>query len=267
MNRRKIITLTTDFGEKDAYVAEMKGVILRGNPSVSFVDITHQIPPQDVVHASLTLWRSYRHFPEGTLHLAIVDPGVGTGRALLIARSSDYLFLAPDNGLLSPVVEELKGVSLYQISPIRVDVSPVSRTFHGRDIVAPCAAKLSLGIPPQRLGKAVSSLKTLPIWRVSFRPSRLEGKILTEDHFGNLITNIRQSDYLRFKKQRSGKGVWVKAGKHLIKQLSKTYAEGGRGLIVLFGSSGLLELALRKGNAAKALSLRRGNPVVLTYGR
>ncbi|MBI4436928.1 MAG: SAM-dependent chlorinase/fluorinase [Candidatus Omnitrophica bacterium] len=266
MKRRKIITLTTDFGEKDSYAAEMKGVILRHNPHVSFVDITHQVPPHDILHASLTLWRTYRYFPKGTLHLAVVDPGVGTERALLIVRSSDYLFLAPDNGLLGPIVEELKKVSLYQISPIGAGAS-VSHTFHGRDIVAPCAAKLSLGIPPQRLGKAVSSLKTLPLWKVSFRPSRLKGKILTEDRFGNLITNIRRRDYLRFKRGGKRKGVWIKAGKYLIKGLFKTYAEGGQGPLALFGSSGLLELALQKDSAAKALSLRRGDPVVLIDGR
>ena len=264
-NRRSIITFLTDFGQQDSYVAEMKGTILSRNPHVRFVDVTHEIPPQNLLQASFILWRSYRYFPAGTIHMVIVDSEVGTKRRLLIARLGNQSFLAPDNGLLTPVVHENKKKSFYTILPKQV-ASFSSRTFEGRDVLAPCAASLSLGIPPLKLGVRITSIRKLPSWQVLLGGDRLLGAILSRDHFGNLITNIREEDYLRFKGRGKGREVWVRSGRSVIKGLSKTYAEGGRGPLALFGSAGLLELAVRQGDASKILKRRSGDSVQLVYG-
>lgn len=267
MNRKRpIVTLTTDFGTKDSYVAEMKGAILTRNPAVRFIDITHDIPPQDIVKASLVLWRSYAHFPAGTIHLVVVDPTVGTKRRLLLAASKKYLFLAPDNGILSPIVDEEKEISLYTVVPERLRLKSISHTFEGRDILVPCAAALSKGFSPGRIGKPISSVTTLSQWRLSFRKDHLEGTVLSVDHFGNVVTNIRKKNYLHFKQKGKGKEVWIQSKKWVIKKLSRTYAEEIQGPVALFGSSGLLELALQNGNASKILFLRQGSPVFLRYG-
>lgn len=263
-NRKPIITLLTDFGRQDSYAAEIKGVILSRNPQARFVDITHEIPPQDLLQASFILWRSYRYFPAGTIHIVVVDPEVGTKRHLLLVRSENQLFLVPDNGLLTPILHESKKNSFY-VLPKRPSLFS-SHTFEGRDILAPCAASLSLGISPQKLGVRISSIKTLPPWHVSWEKNRLLGTILSRDHFGNLVTSIREEDYLCFKGRGKGKEVWVRSGGNVIRGLSRTYAEGGRGPAALFGSAGLLELAVRQGDASKILKRHSGDSVQLIYG-
>ncbi len=265
--KRAIITLTTDFGGRDSYVAEIKGEILRRNPDVVLVDISHEVPPHDVLHASLLVWRSYRHFPLETIHVCVVDPEVGTSRKLLLVRSEKYFFLAPDNGLLTPLLNHSRKALCYEVSPDRSRTDPPSTTFHGRDLLAPCAASLSLGIPPGRLGKRTHSFVSLPKWRVISSSSHLRGCVLTRDHFGNVITNIQKADYLRFKEKGKGKAVWIRVGRHLIYSLSETYGETPGKLSALFGSSNLLEFAVYQGNAAKQFSLTPHTPVSFLYGQ
>ena len=264
----KIITLITDFGWKDSYVAEMKGAILKQLPMVRIVDISHEVTPQNILEAGLFLWRSYRYFPKGTVHVVVVDPGVGTSRKLLIAKTSTYFFLAPDNGILSPILSENEKTSFYEITPRRLFVSTPSHTFHGRDILTPCAVFLSKGVSPRKLGIPISAgrITPLPQWRPSLGVSRMTGCILSSDHFGNLVTNIHEKDYLHFKRKGRGKKVWIRSGRCTIKKLSKTYAGGKGGPLALFGSSSLLELSVRNGNASKALALRAGDRVQLIYG-
>jgi len=265
MKRPRWITLTTDFGRSDSYVAEMKGVILREHPDAHLIDITHEIPPQDRISGSLVLRRSYRYFPKGTIHLIVVDPGVGTSRKLLIGKAKQYLFLAPDNGLLSPLLAE-EPMTFYALSQTRVSSTSSSATFEGRDLLAPAAAKLLRGIPPQKLGRPVRSIVKLSEWDVTFSSRSLRGKILAKDHFGNLITNIRQKDFVKFQAQKKDKPVWVKAGKIIFRGIAHTYAEGQKKPIALFGSAGLLELAVRNGNASHRLSLKQGSHIDLVYG-
>ncbi len=190
-----IITLTTDFGEADHYIACMKGVILQHAPSARIVDVTHLIQPHHVVHGAFVLWQIIDYFPEGTIHIAVVDPGVGTARRLVAARYNDQTFLAPDNGLLSLVHRDHALQQLRAIENTRLFRTEVSATFHGRDILAPVAAHLAEGTPFEDLGPIIDRLDILDLGRATSLPNGgLEGRVLYVDRFGNLISNISQAD-------------------------------------------------------------------------
>ena len=269
-----IITLTTDFGLTDAYVAAMKGVILGINPEAKLIDICHTIKPQNIAQAAFVLNTAYKFFPKKTIHLVVVDPGVGTERRAIILRTPSADFVAPDNGVLSYVIQQfikggLKGLinNLQQIElePELEAVaitkpqfwrSPVSPTFHGRDIFAPVAAQLSLGVPPIDFGEAISSVTILPLPHPYQAPDgSLVGHILHIDSFGNLITNIKSDDLPRAKQ-----AITIEVGNQLISGLSRTYAEG-RGLLALIGSSGYLEVSLKEGSACAFLDAEVGNEI------
>jgi S-adenosylmethionine hydrolase len=244
---RRIITLITDFGTADGYVAELKGVLLSGAPDVTLVDLTHDIPPQDVEAARLMLARAWRRFPEQTVHMVIVDPGVGSPRAALAVESTRRFLLGPDNGVLSPAL--LAGDAAVVALPIPPHASA---TFHGRDVFAPAAVRLASGEALAKLGATKSDPVVRRTPDTKRRPDgAIVGQVLVVDRFGNLITNIGA---------RLG-GVVQIAG-HEIAVL-RTYAdvEGGA-LVAVAGSSGFLEVAVRGGSAAAALSARRGDPAV-----
>lgn len=272
-----IITLTTDFGLKDAYVAAMKGVILSINPKVRLIDICHSIPPQDVREAAFIFKTTYSFFPEGTIHIVVVDPGVGTGRRAVILKTPSACFIAPDNGVLSYVIEpfltrsdfgeegaaphlvefrpELEAVAITNPRFWRSTVSP---TFHGRDIFAPVAAHLSLGQPISEFGERLSTVTTLPLPQPrQDTDGSLIGHVLHIDGFGNLITDVKGIDL-------SGPAITVEIGSRIISGPSHTYASG-RDLIVLIGSSGYLEVALNKGSAASRLKARVGDEIRVRY--
>jgi len=268
-----IITLTTDFGLTDAYVAAMKGVILSINPEAKLIDICHTIQPQNVYQAAFVLSTAYQFFPQHTIHVVVVDPGVGTERRAIILRTASADFVAPDNGVLSYVIQqssakpveakidrqlvklepELEAVA---ITKPRFWRSPVSSTFHGRDIFAPVAARLSLGFPPRDFGEAVTSVTMLPLPYPYRAPDgSLVGHVLHVDSFGNMITNIKGDDLPQL-----GQVITVEVGDQLISGLSRTYAEG-KGLLALIGSSGCLEVSLKEGNAAALLNAKVGSEV------
>jgi len=271
-----IITLTTDFGADDAYVAVMKGVILSTNPEVNIVDITHSVEPQNVYQAAFILGYTYRYFPKKTVHVAIVDPGVGSERRGVILKTPSALFVAPDNGILSYVIDELsstedltvqyyqdqdlvtlgKGFEAVAITEPRFWRHPVSTTFHGRDIFAPVAAALSLDISPYECGEKITSLHVFPIPKplVDYQ-GNLTGTVLYVDHFGNLITNIKKSDL-------PGKDILIEAAGRLIQGITNYYAEG-KELMTIIGSSGYLEISLKNGNAAVFLDAKAGAEVRL----
>ena len=270
-----IITLTTDFGLADAYVAAMKGVILGINPDTRLVDICHTIEPQDISQAAFVLGTVYEFFPRRTIHLVVVDPGVSTGRRAIILRTPQADFVAPDNGVLSYVIQqysiktadfesqqagiapELEAVAITNPKLWR---SPTSPTFHGRDIFAPVAAYLSTGLPLADFGEVISSIIVLPLSRPHKETDgTLTGRILHIDHFGNLITNIKPDD-LPEKEQP----VKVEVGNKLITGLNRTYAEG-EDLLALIGSSGHLEIALKNGNASTCLNVRVGDEVKIGF--
>ena len=216
-----IITLTTDFGQGDVYVAVMKGVILSTNPQANIIDINHSIEPQDILQCAFILNIAYRYFPQQTIHVAIVDPGVGSERLGIIVKTPSAFFIAPDNGILSYVIDELcpgvvnagqreeslqkngfrvtvkEGLEIAAITDPRFWRHPVNPTFHGRDIFAPVAAGLSLGISLYEFGEKITSLFVLPIPKpYSDSQGSLIGQVLHIDHFGSLITNIKNSDLL-----------------------------------------------------------------------
>ena len=272
-----VITLTTDFGADDAYVAIMKGVILSTNPEVNIVDITHSVEPQNVYQAAFILGYTYRYFPKKTVHVAVVDPGVGSERRGVILKTPSALFVAPDNGILSYVIDELssskgsvaqyspdqdlvtlgKGFEVVAITEPRFWRQPVSTTFHGRDIFAPVAATLTLDISPYELGEKITSLHVFPILKplVDYQ-GNLIGHILHVDHFGNLITNIKKSDL-------PGKDIPIEVAGRLIQGITDYYAEGEE-LMAIIGSSGYLEIALKNGSAADFLNIGTGDEIKVT---
>ena len=268
-----IITLTTDFGLTDAYVAAMKGVILGINPEAKIIDICHSIQPQNITQAAFVLSTAYPFFPPKTIHLVVVDPGVGTSRRAIILRTPSADFVAPDNGVLSYVIQKSSGklikdditprqrklepgVEAVAITNPQFWRNPVSPTFHGRDIFAPVAALLSLGFPPIGFGEAISSVMVLPLPKpYQASDGSLIGHILHIDNFGNLITNIRSEDLPQTKK-----ALTIEVSNHLIPGLSRSYAEGS-GLLALIGSSGYLEIAVKGGSAHALLDAKVGNEV------
>ena len=272
-----VITLTTDFGADDAYVAAMKGVILSTNPEVNIVDITHSVEPQNVYQAAFILGYTYRYFPKKTVHVAVVDPGVGSERRGVILKTPSALFVAPDNGILSYVIDELssakgsvaqyspdqdlvtlgKGFEVVAITEPRFWRHPTSTTFHGRDIFAPIAATLTLDISPYELGEKITSLHVFPILKplVDYQ-SKLTGTVLYVDHFGNLITNIKKSDL-------PGKDIPIEVAGRLIQGITDYYAEGEE-LMAIIGSSGYLEIALKDGSAADFLNIGIGDEIKVT---
>ena len=244
---RPVITLLTDFGTADGYVGEMKGVLLTRVPEATLVDITHDIQPQDVEAGRLTLARVWRRFPPGTVHLVVIDPGVGTERGALAVRSDERLLVGPDNGVLSPALLVAGSCAVELETPPNA-----STTFHGRDVFAPAAAALALGKPLDALGAVMSR----PVIRRTPEPRRigdgvLAGVVISIDRFGNAITNLIG---LRA-------GVVEVAGVALA--VRKTYGDVATGSpLALVGSSGFIEVAVRDGSAARELSLTRGSAVV-----
>lgn len=273
-----IITLTTDFGFQDAYVSSIKGVILDVNPEAKLVDICHTIKPQGISQAAFVLSTAYKYFPKKTIHMVVVDPGVGTERRAIILRTPLACFVAPDNGILSYVIQQsliepvmkkgrlsIKGglkpganIEVVHITNPRFWRSPVSPTFHGRDIFAPVAAALSLGFPPIEFGEPVTSVEMLPIPRPARRPDgSLAAHIIYIDSFGNLITDVESGDL-----PPAEQITIVEVCNRLISGLSRTYAEGS-GLLALIGSSGYLEVSLKGGSAASLLDAKVGDEVRL----
>jgi S-adenosylmethionine hydrolase len=270
-----IITLTTDFGYDDAYVAAVKGAILNINPEASIVDVSHSIKPQDIFQAAFILGAAYRYFPKQTVHVAIVDPGVGSDRRGIILKTPSAMFVAPDNGILSYVIDDLfsveggsvteqshglteivfkAGLEAAAITDPRFWRHPVSPTFHGRDIFAPVAAGLSLGISLYEFGEKINSLHVLPIPKPSLDPDgNLVGQILHIDRFGNLIANIRSSNL-------PGKNVVVEAAGQRIQGISDYYAQK-EGVMAVVGSSGYLEVSLRDGSACDFLGVGVGDEI------
>lgn len=256
-----IITLTTDFGTGSPYVAAMKGVILGFNPTVRLVDISHEIGPQDVRHGAIVLAETTPWFPADTIHVAVVDPGVGTPRKLVFAMIGDQQYLAPDNGLLSLLARRQRPDRIVELGNSEHWLPAVSNTFHGRDILAPVAAQLSLGLQPELLGPVLSQLQMLDWHRPLREGNRIQGVVEWIDRFGNLITNI-PAEFV----QNEGQSRWRKVicGSAVVNELCRTY--GGRApgdVIALIGSSGKLEIAVVDGDAATKLNVDIGAAVTV----
>ena len=279
------IVLTTDFGTSDAFVGVMKGVILTINPNATIVDLTHEIGPQNLRQGAFVLGVNHPYFPSGAIHMAVVDPGVGTDRKPIVLATPTATFIAPDNGLLSEVVKDyVRGASpniehhgtvplpsplnCRELSNPLYQKHPVSNTFHGRDIFAPAAAHLSLGVRPEEFGPAVSEIIFRPLPEPLPLGAAIIGEVIYTDHFGNLITNISAA---RLNDLANGKGtVVVEIGTRQITGISRTFHDialdsgdqlDALPLVALVGSNGYLEVAVRDGNAADSLGLGVGEEV------
>jgi S-adenosylmethionine hydrolase len=257
----KIITLTTDFGTTDGYVASMKGVILTIAPGTCIVDITHDIEPQNVQQASIVMAIAIPYFPEGTIHVAVVDPGVGTSRALLAAQVEGQTLLSPDNGLLGVIFERSPEHKVYRIENRKLFLPSVSRTFHGRDILSPVAAHLATGLSLEEVGPLTNEYNRGLLAHPRLEGTSLRGQIIYRDRFGNLFTNLSQKDLAHLKPA----SVHIRAGYTRIERLSESYSDVEKGeLLCLIGSGGYLEIALREGSAADKLRFPLGTEVEVT---
>ena len=254
-----IVTLTTDFGLRDPYVAAMKGVLYSECPSVEVVDLTHDIAPQDILEAALFLAGAVPYFPPGSVHVVVVDPGVGTGRRPVVVLAGKQLFVCPDNGLLTLFTREHPVEEARVISNPAFLRHPVSPTFHGRDVFAPTAARLACGAALEKVGEPAGDLVQLDVPRPERQGEhRICGAIIHVDRFGNLITNIPQG-LLPGEKE-----VSVRIGAHCLAGLCTTYADVATGRpLALIGSSGYLEIAVREGNAGAQLRIARNAHIVI----
>ena len=275
------IVLTTDFGLIDSYVGVMKGVVLGINPGATIIDLTHQIQPQNILQASFTLANSYRFFPKGAIHAVVVDPGVGTSRRAVLLLTPHGRFLAPDNGVLSGVSGDYleaaslapgnipvpAGLAAYSLTNPRYWLEPVSQTFHGRDVFAPVAAHLSLGVAPKELGEPIGDIAWLPAPQPVRHGNTIDGEIIIVDHFGNLVSNITADMVSGLKTLK----VTIKGRQ--VSGLSRTFHDaapqgassgspsGSNNLVAILGSNGFLEVAYPDGSAAALLGVGVGEPV------
>jgi len=256
-----VVTLLSDFGLVDPFVGMMKGAMLQVNPDLRIVDLCHSVQPQNVRQAAFMLMTSFGYFPPGTIHVAVVDPGVGTGRKILACQTERFFFLAPDNGLLGPVLEREPLHACVTVTNTEYFLPHVSQTFHGRDIFAPVAAHLSRGVPLSQLGPAAAPTGELHFPRPQAKDDHtLRGEVLYSDRFGNLVTNLHEDD---IRQLAGGRGALeVRAGESIIPGLSTSYAAERAGiLLAVVGSTGFLEVALNLGSAREFLGLEIGGAV------
>jgi S-adenosylmethionine hydrolase len=243
------IALITDFGTKGYFVGAMKGVIFAINPDANVIDITHEIPPQDIHSAGFSLGACYKNFPEKTIFVAVVDPGVGSNRRALVVESTKYTFVAPDNGLLSFAFDFEEGFRVFEIENDELFLKPVSNTFHGRDIFAPVAAHLSVGVKPETVGKEIKDFVKLNRNQPRMiANNRIEGQIIHIDRFGNLVTNLNVDDL--------PEKFELKIRGHTIENISQNYSEAERGKpLLILGSAGYYEISVSQSSARDILQV------------
>lgn len=259
---RPIITLTTDYGTSDHLVGVLKGVILSINPDVTLVDITHRVLAHDLLDGALTIGQAYKYFPPKTIHLVVVDPGVGTQRRPLLVAGDQHYFVAPDNGVLSSVYDQSEALNAWHVTSEHYFRSPVSNTFHGRDVFAPVAAWLSKSWQTASFGEAITDFVRFSLPKPKETGNGVKGAVLRIDHFGNLITNITPKE-VPVLAAADGKFT-IRVGTGQITKVVPTFAEGATGeAIGIIGSSGYLEISVNKGNAARTLGVARGAEVTV----
>lgn len=256
-----IVTLTTDFGLRDPFVASMKAVILAIERRTRLVDLSHELPPHRVLPAALFLREACLRFPAGTIHVAVVDPGVGGSRKPLVAKAGGQLYVGPDNGIFSLVFRQAPLDGAWQIADPRYRLPDLSRTFHGRDLFAPAAAHLARGVPPHAFGPRILDPATLELPRPERLPNRLVGEVIWIDRFGNCATNLEEDAVRQW---AGGEPFTIRAASRKIQALSESYdsVPAGR-VLAIFNSSGFLEIACNQASAQEALGLEEGDPVVL----
>jgi len=262
---RPIITLTTDFGTGDYFVGAMKGVMLSINPDVTIVDITHSVLPHDVLDSALTIGQAYKYFPPKTIHVVVVDPGVGTTRRPLLVAGDQHYFIGPDNGVFSSVYDQSEALHVWNVISEHYFRQPVSNTFHGRDIFAPVAAWLTKSWQTSAFGEAITDYVRFAMPKPKVNGNTVKGVVLRVDHFGNLITNLTPADVPALA-AADGKFT-IKAGNGQVTKMALTFSQAAPGEAVgVIGSTGHLEIAMNKGSASKALGAARGAEVTVELG-
>jgi S-adenosylmethionine hydrolase len=256
-----LITLTTDFGYRDPFVGIMKGVIAGINPRVQVIDLTHGVPPQDVMAGALTLRHAVSYFPRGTIHVVVVDPGVGGARRAILIESAANYFIGPDNGVLSLAVAGAKPDHVIELSDAAYQLKATGSTFHGRDIFAPAAAHLSLGVSAAAFGAQLSSFVELLMPDVQREHGRCEGEIIYIDGYGNLFTNLGEGDLTGM----PAGNMCFAVGSTLIEGIEKSYDAVAAGrLVAVWNSWGLLEVAVNMGSAQRLCKAKVGDRVIVT---
>ncbi|MBW2328546.1 MAG: SAM-dependent chlorinase/fluorinase [Deltaproteobacteria bacterium] len=263
MQFANIITLTTDFGLEDPYVGQLKGAILKHNISVRIIDICHSIPAHDILTAAVTIRTSYNYFPKGSIHLVIVDPGVGSQRRILAATAGKDLFIAPDNGALSLLFKDNMIQTVHRVENASLFPSEISSTFHGRDIMAPVAAAMAGGMHLNKVGPVaeINSCTHLDLPEPTISGTGIKGQVLHVDRFGNIRTNITTADLSKFQ-PASFSGIRIKS--HKVGNISNTYSDSPSGsLVAVIDSAGYLEIAVNRGSAARLTECCIGDPLVV----
>lgn len=261
--QRPIITLTTDFGSADHLVGTMKGVILTINPEAEIVDITHKVMPYDLLDGALAIGQAYHYFPPKTIHVVVVDPGVGTQRRPLLVTADQHFLIAPDNGVCSMIFEREEALSVRHVTSEHYFQHPVSNTFHGRDVFAPVAGWLSKSWQTQAFGEEVTDFVRFALPKPKPAGKGLKGVVLRVDNFGNLLTNLTAEDAPQV---LAGSAFKLRVGNAETAKFVQTFAQGAANEPVVFlGSSGYFEVAVNRGNAAKALAASRGAEVTLEF--
>jgi S-adenosyl-L-methionine hydrolase (adenosine-forming) len=260
-----LITLLTDFGTGDYFVAAVKGVILASNPNARIVDISHEIAPQDIEAGAFTLLAACPSFPPGTIHVAVVDPGVGSSRRPILIQTSEQFFVGPDNGIFSYVCDQSALVGMFHLTNPKYFRHPVSPTFNGRDIFAPVAAALSTGIKPGELGERIKDyVKLKPLKAETSNSGEIVGRIIHIDRFGNCVTNITQAELTA---EIIASGVKLRLKRRVVKSFRSYFAEetgSKEKVFAIWGSAGFLEIAAAHESAAKVLNARRGDSVIVS---
>jgi S-adenosylmethionine hydrolase len=260
-----LITLLTDFGDRDSFVASMKGVILTINPHTAIVDLSHHVPPHSVEDAGYLLKSCYRYFPEGTVHVAVVDPGVGSARRPLIAQSEHYFFLAPDNGLLTLILAEDREMEVREIENADYRLTSPGHTFDGRDLFAPAAAWLTKQEPFASFGRLIDDCKTFTISKPKWEAMALVGEIVHVDRFGNLISNLTPQHLEEVCVAAKRRQPFIRIGERIIEGLVASYSEGTvEQPSALINSDGRLEIFVKEASAADLLQTGRGERIEIS---
>ena len=264
-----IITLTSDFGNRDAFAASIKGVILKINPQAQMVDVSHEIAPQDIWEAAFTLKSAYSYFPKGTVHLAIVDPGVGSARRPIIVVTESYYFVGPDNGVFTLIYQEAERLRVHHVTASHYFLPNPGLTFHGRDIFAPVAAWLAKGIPSGNFGEEITDYMKLSVPSPKAGQNSIDGHVVHVDRFGNMITNISYKNIQTFLEAGADlNSVSINVVGRTIMGLKKIYSEAAPNEpAAVINSSGVLEIFVFKQNARAVLSGKRGEVVRLTFNK
>ncbi len=255
----RILTLTTDFGISDGYVAAMKGVVLTCVPDAQIVDITHQVPPQDIAAGAFAMYGACPFFPEGSVHVGVVDPGVGSDRRGIVVETGQFLYVGPDNGLFSPVYEREKVWRIVAIENEALMRPQVSSTFHGRDVFAQVGAHLLRGISCGEIGPEIEDPVTCDLWGVEEHADALVGRVVCVDHFGNAISMIARS---QIDEKYPDGDFEIAIGKTRFDRICQTYSEVKEGkTLALYGSLDTLEVAVCGGSASQTLGIKRGDVI------